>query len=92
MKYLIVEIQKMVDGTIAHIVETADTQREAESKYHGKLQYAALSDLPCHAVALLDETGNCVAHEYYIKEEEPGPEPEPDPEPNEGVNPGQTES
>lgn len=76
MKYLIVEIQKMVDGTIAHLVESADTQREAESKYHGKLQYAALSDLPCHAVSLLDETGNCVAHEYYITEPEPEPEPE----------------
>ena len=74
MKYVIIELQKMENGTLAYIVKTADTQREAESIYHGLLKYAALSKLPCHSVALLDETGNCVAHEYYITEPEPEPE------------------
>ena len=76
MKYIIIEIQKHEDGTLAHLVDTADTQREAESVYHGKLQYAALSDLPCHSVALLEETGELVASECYQIEPEPGPEPE----------------
>ena len=70
MKYIIIEIQKNDGGNISHIVKTADTEREAESIYHGTLQYAALSELPCHSVVLMDETGFCIKRECYTTEEE----------------------
>ena len=70
MKYIVIEIQKNNEGYIAHIVKTADTEREAESIYHGTLQYAAISELPSHAVSLMDETGFCIKHECYTNEPE----------------------
>ena len=44
--FYVLEIQKYKDGTYGHIVHTAETQAQAESKYYGVLQYAAISDLP----------------------------------------------
>jgi len=73
MNYLIINITKQQDGTVTSTVETSDNQREADSIYYGMLQNAALSELPLNAVSQLDETGNCVKHEFYAIEEEPTP-------------------
>ena len=70
MKYIIIELQKNAEGNVSHIVKTADSEREAESIYHGTLQYAAISDLPCHSVTLMDETGYCIKYECYTIEPE----------------------
>lgn len=70
MKYIIIELQKNAEGNVSHIVKNADSEREAESIYHGTLQYAAISDLPCHSVALMDETGYLIKRECYTTEEE----------------------
>lgn len=55
--FYIIEIQKMKDGTYTHLVQTAEGQNQAESKYYGVLQYAAISDLPLHTVTLIDDHG-----------------------------------
>lgn len=55
--FYIVEIQKNDQGQYAHLVYTAETQREAESVYYSKLAYAAASSLPLHSVAIITEDG-----------------------------------
>lgn len=69
MSYIIIEIQKNEGGNLSHIVKTAETRRGAESIYHGMLMYAAKSDLPVHTAAILDETGICLDHESYERED-----------------------
>ena len=56
--FYIIEIQKNAQGQYAHIVETAETQRAAESTYYSKLSYAAQSNLPLHSVAIITEDGD----------------------------------
>ena len=71
MKYFIIEIQQTGEDTYATLpIKTADTKEQAESIFYGILQYAAISTIPCHAVAILDETGFPVRHEFY-KHEQP---------------------
>ena len=55
--FYIIEIQKNAEGAYSHLVYTAASQKEAESVYFGKLSYAALSELPLHAVVCLTEDG-----------------------------------
>lgn len=75
MKYYIIEIQKHADGNYAHIVQTADTRNEAESKYHKVLAAAAISNLPKHSAILITDEGfllmsQCYKHEYVPPIEE----------------------
>jgi hypothetical protein len=63
MKYLVIEIQKQTDGTIAKIVTVHDTLNEALSKYHTVLSFAAVSTLPKHSCCIIDEGG------YYVRNE-----------------------
>ena len=58
MKYIIIEIQKFADGTIAvPPIHTADTFFDASSTFHSICATAAVSEVPVHSVALLNETG-----------------------------------
>lgn len=66
--YKIVELQT-TDGTTAHVVETANTENEAQSVFHQKLSYAAISTVPIHAVVLLDEKGFTIDRKHYTHEE-----------------------
>lgn len=77
MKYIVVEIQKMTDGNIAVLTNNFDSLREAESKYHNILTYAAVSTLPMHGATLLREDGISLMHKaYYLNvTEEPAEEP-----------------
>lgn len=55
--YLIIELQTQADGSTAHLVFTETERCQAESVFHQKLAYAAVSDLPFHAVVLMDHRG-----------------------------------
>lgn len=43
MKYIVLEIQTNVDGTIGTLIDSFDTRNEAESKYHLVLSSASIS-------------------------------------------------
>ena len=67
--YLVVEMQKQTDGSMAHI-ETAFTDRNtAEQKYHEVLSYAAVSTIPIHTAVILSDEGNLIKKETYRHEE-----------------------
>ena len=63
--FYIVEIQKQADGTFAHLVQTAETRNEAESRYHGVLSFAAVSELPQHSAIVFSDEGFPVLHQCY---------------------------
>ena len=61
MKYIVMEIQKNYDGTVALLPPLVkDTMLEAESAYHGILAAAALSDLAFHSAVILNDEGGFV--------------------------------
>lgn len=71
MKYIVLEIQKAEDGTASTLVTTFSAMRDAESKYHQILMYAAKSTLPMHAASLLLEDGRSIMHKaYYLDQDE----------------------
>ena len=66
--YLVVEMQKQIDGSMSHL-ETAFTDRNtAEQKYHEVLSYAAVSTIPIHTAVILSEEGNLIKKETYRHE------------------------
>ena len=69
MKYIVIEIQKTDTGSVSTIATTFDSSREAESKYHQILMYAAKSELPLHAACMMLENGTSIMHKaYYLGE------------------------
>ena len=66
MKYLVVEIQTMADGTVANLVNVCDTRMQAESTFHSVLAAAAISALPCHAAVMLTSEGAILADQHYL--------------------------
>lgn len=65
-KYLIIEIQKFADGTIAvPPVNTAEEYFDAASVFHSKCSIAAASEVPVHSVVLLTETGQTQGLESF---------------------------
>ena len=66
MKYLIIEIQKLANGSIAiPPVSTADTLNAARSTFYSLCAVAAVSDVPLHSVVLLNEAGQTYALESF---------------------------
>jgi len=66
MKYVIIEVQKFADGTVAvPPVNTADDFFNASSIFHGKCQTAAISSVPVHSVVLLTEAGQTMDYASY---------------------------
>lgn len=63
--YIVVELQTQTDGTCANLVFSFASESEARSKYHQILSYAAMSNLPMHAAAILTNEGVSIAHECY---------------------------
>lgn len=71
MKYIVLEIQKAADGTIAvPPVATYDNFFDAVSRYHTILATAAISDVPVHSAAILNEVGQVVQTDSYNKADE----------------------
>ena len=67
--YVVVELQKSADDTIASLVTTHQTLNDAESKFHQVLSYAAVSNLPLHSCILLNEDAYVVKTESYAHEQ-----------------------
>lgn len=68
MKYLVIEIQKYADGTVAvPPIATYDSYFEALSRYHTILAAAAISDVPVHTCVLLNEVGQELRMDSYNK-------------------------
>ena len=58
MKYIVIEIQKASDGTIAvPPIATYDNLFDALSRYHTILASAAISEVPVHTACVLNEVG-----------------------------------
>lgn len=69
MKYIVIELQTMDNGSVANIVTAHDTREQAESKYHLVLSAAAVSALPAHAAALIDSEGGVMESRCYRSEQ-----------------------
>lgn len=63
--YIVVEMQKSLEGVVSNIVTSHDTQPEAESKYYSILASAAVSDVPVHSAIIVSEEGFPVKHQCY---------------------------
>lgn len=66
--YLVIEMQKQVDGSLAHLVDAYTDRSTAEQKYHTVLSYAAVSKLPTHTAVILSEEGAVLKKEIYRHE------------------------
>ena len=73
MNFYVLEIQNN-NGTYAHLVHSAESRKEAESKYHQVLSYAAISELTTHAAILCNGEGMPLAYRCYKNEIEDGGE------------------
>lgn len=57
-KYLVIEIQKFADGTIAvPPIASFDNFFDAMARYHSILAVAAVSDVPVHTAVVLNDVG-----------------------------------
>lgn len=71
MKYIVIEIQKFADGTVAiPPANTYDTFFEAASRYHTILAAAAISEVPVHTAMILTDTGSQLRLDSYNHEGE----------------------
>ena len=70
MKYIVIEIQKLADGTIAvPPISTYDTFLEAMAKYHQVMSVAAASAVPVHSCVVLTDVGQEIKMDSYNKNE-----------------------
>lgn len=74
MKYIVIELQKNEDGVVSSLVTPHDSLAEAESKYFAVLSFAAVSSIPNHSAALLDEDGYQQMSKSYDHTISPSPE------------------
>ena len=79
MKYFVVEIEVMKDGSIARAISEAKEREQAVSQFHQTLASAVITEgVESAYCEVKDLYGNVVLKELNIK---PTPEPEPTPEP-----------
>ena len=79
MKYFVLEIEVMKDGSIAKAISEAKEREQAVSQFHQTLASAVITeDVASVYCEVKDLYGNVVLKELNIK---PTPEPEPTPEP-----------
>ena len=70
MKYIVIEIQKFADGTVAiPAPATYNTYLSAVAAYHTILASAAVSAVPVHSAIILTDVGQQIAMETYDKTE-----------------------
>ena len=66
MKYLIIEIQKFADGTVATPpLSTAETLNAARSTFYSKCSIAAVSEVPVHTIVLMTDVGQTIGLESF---------------------------
>ena len=66
MVYIIIEIQKSNNGTVAIVPPASYTdERLAEQAYHTALSYAAVSQVDVHSVVMLNDVGERLKGETY---------------------------
>ena len=66
MSYIIIEIQKSNNGSVAICPPAAyDNQNTAEQAYHTALAAAAVSQVNVHSVIMLSDTGDRLKGETY---------------------------
>lgn len=71
MKYIVIEIQKFQNGTIAVApVNTYDNFCDAASRYHAILAAAAISDVAVHTAMILTDTGTQLRLDSFNHTEE----------------------
>ena len=79
MKYFVLEIEVMKDGSIARAISEAKGREQAVSQFHQVLASAVITEnVESVYCEVKDLYGNVVLKELNIK---PTPEPEPTPEP-----------
>ena len=70
-QFYVLEIQQYANGEYGHIVHFAydidpnKARLKGESKYHGVLEAAAISELPSHAAILVGADGFPLMHQCY---------------------------
>ena len=79
MAYVVVEIQTYEGSAPATLVTTFTDRAQAESDYYRVLAAAAVSPVPKHAAALLDDTGFCLMRAGYDRTPSPSPSGGDDP-------------
>lgn len=66
--YVVIELQKISDNQISNLVTAHETLQDAESKYHTVLAAAAISNVPLHSCAMLNEDAYLIKSESYSHE------------------------
>lgn len=66
--YIVIELQKLNDTTVANLVYQKQTLNEAESTYHSILSYAAVSSVPVHSAVILTDAGQLVMSKAFRHE------------------------
>ena len=70
--YHIIEIQTTGESSvIVTPIPSASERNEAESIFHQKMSYAAISDVPLHSVVLLSDEGLVMMNGAYRHNVEP---------------------
>lgn len=68
--FLVIEIQKGEGGQLTWLVTQHSDLRDAQSKYHTVLGFAAKSGLPRHGAVILNEFGVNICNESFSGSEE----------------------
>lgn len=65
MKYIVIELQKNIDGQVVNLVTSHETLAEAESKFYTILASAAIGVVPIHSAVIVSEEGFPVKYNCY---------------------------
>lgn len=68
LTYIIVEMQTYDNGQVGTIVTQKERYEDAQSVFHAALASAAISELPVHAVTILNNMGYVVETKYFAHE------------------------
>ena len=67
MTYVVIELQKFDDGTVATLVTQFTALAQAEAAFHQAMAAAAVSALPKHGCIIMTDSGEIVRNEIYSR-------------------------
>ena len=67
MTYIVIELQKFDNGTVATLVTQYTAFPQAEAAFHQVMAAAAVSALPKHGCIIMTDSGEIVRNEIYSK-------------------------